>query len=384
MDAIKKERKILRTSFTKAVATYEKKAAKPETTQEERIVAFQLIETKMAELDICHAKYNGMLFKSESTEEQIQQEVESDDEYKATFLAVKLSFTQISTPTQLTQTGTNHTSIITTGLAKTRKWPHLELPKFNGNIKDWLPFWSQFKKIHEDKNLTKEDKFQYLLQVTVPDSRAHELVKSYPPTGENYEKVIVSLKSRFGRDDIIVEFYVRELLGLVLQNAVKGSKKLSLSSIYDRVESYVRALETLGVTTDKCAAMLYPLVEFSLPEEILRAWQRSGQRNGTDENGENQDRLSKLLKFLQIEVENEERIDMALTGFGFSTEGEKGKLKPKAKQETTSKDVPSASVLYVARDNNNSKQVKQNCIFCKELHESEHCESARKIEIRST
>lgn len=65
---------------------------------------------------------------------------------------------------------------------------------------------------------------------------------------------------------------MRELLGLVLQNATKNDKKLLLSTIYDKLESYIRALETLGVTTDKCAAMLYPLVESSLPEEVLRAW----------------------------------------------------------------------------------------------------------------
>lgn len=95
----------------------------------------------------------------------------------------------------------------------------------------------------------------------MPDSRANELVNSFPPTAENYDKVITCLKNRFGRDDLVVEFYVRELLGLVLQNAVKNNKKTSVAALYDKVESYIRALGTLGVTTDKCAAMLYPLVE---------------------------------------------------------------------------------------------------------------------------
>jgi len=46
-------------------------------------------------------------------------------------------------------------------------------------------------------------------------------------------------------------------------------------SIYDKLETQLRALETLGVTTDMCAAMLFPLVESSLPEETLRIWQRT-------------------------------------------------------------------------------------------------------------
>ena len=78
------------------------------------------------------------------------------------------------------------------------------------------------------------------------------------------------MKARFGRDDTVVEFYVRELLELVLQNVTTGDK-MTLTNIYDKVELYIRALETLGVTTDKCTAMLYPLVESALSEEVLRA-----------------------------------------------------------------------------------------------------------------
>lgn len=97
---------------------------------------------------------------------------------------------------------------------------------------------------------------------------------------------------------MVIEFYVHELLGLVLENAIKGNKKSALSGIYDKVECYIRALETLGVITDKCA-MLYPLVESSLPKEVLRAWQRSGQRETTERNEqETTDRVARLLKFL--------------------------------------------------------------------------------------
>ncbi|KYQ53596.1 hypothetical protein ALC60_00123, partial [Trachymyrmex zeteki] len=148
----------------------------------------------------------------------------------------------------------------------------------------------------------------------------------------------------------------------------------TLQNIYDKIECYIRALETLGITTDRCAAMLYPLVESSLPEEVLRAWQRNGQRDTTEANGQREttDRLAKLLKFLQLEVENEERIDMALSGFGLSTEAEKTK-KAKGKAES-SKDEASASVLLVAKE-----QRKSVCVFCKASHESQVCESARKL-----
>ena len=198
------------------------------------------------------------------------------------------------------------------------------------------------------------------------------------------DKVIASMKTRFGRDDVVVEFYVRELLGLALQNANKG-QKITLSSVYDKVESYIRALETLGVTTDKCAAMLYPLIESSLPEEVLRAWQRSAEHRTAGNNGaavaadgddradRAKDKLAALLEFLQLEVENEGRIEMVLQGFNAPTEQNKAK-KSKTKTEEVTKDIATANAFFVTKENKSIV-----CIFCKSSHESRDCESARKL-----
>lgn len=108
---------------------------------------------------------------------------------------------------------------------------------------------------------------------------------------------------------------------------------------------------------------------------MLRAWQRSGVREIADINGQHEpkDRLTKLLEFLQTEVENEERIDMALTGFRLSAEQEKSK---RNRGKSDFKDVATASVLFVSKEN---KAV--NCIFCKSNHESRDCEEARKLNL---
>lgn len=141
------------------------------------------------------------------------------------------------------------------------------------------------------------------MQSTVKDSRAFEVVNSFPLTGDNYEKAIQSLESRFGKKDLLIEFYVRELLKLVLNK----NRDVSLMSIYDKLETHIRALETLGVTIDMCAAMLFPLVESSLPEETLRIWQRAmtqltPQADMPVANITAKDRLTNLMVFLGREV----------------------------------------------------------------------------------
>ncbi|CAG7659330.1 unnamed protein product, partial [Allacma fusca] len=127
----------------------------------------------------------------------------------------------------------------------------------------------------------------------------------------NYPKVVESLRQRFGRDDLLVEVYVRELLRLVLHNASNPKEKVTITKLYDQLESHIRALDTLGVTSNKCAAMLYPLVESCLPEEVLRVWQRGSVSNSESPDDVSKNRLTKLLQFLRYEVEGEVRIRLA-------------------------------------------------------------------------
>ncbi|GFX84614.1 uncharacterized protein TNCV_724221 [Trichonephila clavipes] len=96
------------------------------------------------------------------------------------------------------------------GAKKKFNLPKLEFRQFSGDIKDWLQFWSHFQHIHDDDEIASENKFQYLVQATVNGSRAREVVESFPATAGNYAKAVESLKARFGRDDLLVEVYVRE------------------------------------------------------------------------------------------------------------------------------------------------------------------------------
>ena len=126
------------------------------------------------------------------------------------------------------------------------------------------------------------------------------MVSSYPQSADNYPLVIAALKDRFGDNVLLTEVYVRQLLKLVIRNVGKP-KDTTLSGMYDELESHLRALETLGVTQEQSAAFLYPLVESSLPEEVvIRAWQRSAKSGYDDDQTDKpvDERLKSLMKFL--------------------------------------------------------------------------------------
>ena len=167
------------------------------------------------------------------------------------------------------------------------------------------------------------------------------------------------------------------MLKLVIQNVSQPKEKLGMAKLYDRLESYLQALESLGVASEKYAAMLFPLVESCLPEEILRAWQRSGFSQpglGTDSSQHSKSRLRVLMDFLRTEVEGEERITLAQEGFCTTTSSSKSTNK---KVSGYADEVSTAAGLLTVDKPNEKK--KPNCIFCDKAHESRECFQAQRM-----
>ncbi|XP_035205512.1 uncharacterized protein LOC118180543 [Stegodyphus dumicola] len=132
--------------------------------------------------------------------------------------------------------------------------------------------------------------------------------------------------------------------------------------------------------------MLYPLVESSLPDDTLRAWQRFRVINRSQRESESSEQKEKnasthrmdldgLLSFLLDEIEGEERVSIATQcftkyqtpkpgnakHFGFKNRGEFSK-------------TPSASTLIATSEQNST-----GCIFCAGNHASGDCFKARKM-----
>ena len=172
-------------------------------------VTFALLRDKASELnELSTCKLRELMIEAAESEEAICREIEHADEYAAKYHQAKLFLASLTErqdtqglPGPSTTAAQRSFSTVTTTQESIRalKLPKIELRKFGGDIKDWLPFWNTFKKIHTDAALPKEDKFQYLVQFTVKDLRAFEVVNSFPLTADNYDKAIHSLESRFGK-----------------------------------------------------------------------------------------------------------------------------------------------------------------------------------------
>lgn len=398
IDKLRKSRGVFRSSFTRGANEFEQILQSEPIDMDRAAVLYELWVTKFERLkEMDSDLYEAMLSVNETSEDDLLAEIEGCDGYRTRHAELKFKYDrhreavngseepQANSGASIAESGSaENQQVMREADAPGRrkfKLPKIEFLRFDGNVKDWLSFWAQFKKIHEDDYIDENDKIGYLIQATVPGSRARQLVESFPALADNYEKIVNALQSRFGREDLQIEVYVRELLKLILSNT-SSSRKTDISVLYDKIETQLRALETLGITSDKCAAMLFPLIESCLPQELLRVWQRSSSGDSLQRfssqgsllpaGGEItlEGRLQNLMRFLRNEVENEQRIALASEGFGLRSTSIDASGMGKRGKSSESQTLPTASGLI----NCNVK-----CVFCDGSHEADSCFKARKL-----
>lgn len=401
---LKCERTIIRRAFTKISNELDKSLLSKESKDLVAIKAeYNKLQDKASRLFKLDDEVKEVLCSDSSVkEEDIDTEFETVESYRDILSSITAKYDHVMVevspqPGRSVVSEGNVDGQVRLACKKILNLPKIQLNQFDGDVKNWIGFWGQYKKVHEDADLEPVDKFQYLIQALKPGSSARELVESFPPSDKNYEKAIEQLKSRFGRDEFLIEVYVREMLSLVLQQATL-STKLSLCKLYDKLETQLRALETLGVTSDKYASMLYPLVESALPDETLRAWERyrsSNRLSGSDAvslASKSKNCLQELLNFVQAEVESEERLALARSSFKTTTRGDNSgpsssqrqRNKAAVNHQEPRQSLPTAATLLNTGTDSGKKAVSSsNCFFCsKGGHNTQDCSAFQNLTLQ--
>ena len=167
--------------------------------------------------------------------------------------------------------------------------PKLDLPYFNGDILHWQTFWDSFEStIHFNCTLTPIQKFSYLKAQL--EGSAAQTIAGFSLTNANYDTAVTLLRERFGQPHKIIHAYMKALMELPSPT----NELHSLRNYGDRLESYVRGLESLGQTQDMYGALLVPVINSKLPAEI--------RRNIAREHGSDNINLSNLRKVLVKEI----------------------------------------------------------------------------------
>ena len=143
------------------------------------------------------------------------------------------------------------------------KLPKLTLPKFKGQVTKWGSFWDSYSlAIHDNKEISKIDKFNYLNSLL--EGAALRAIQGLALTGANYDSAIEILKERFGKPQQIITAHMDEILKIPLST----DRLSSLRFVYDSLSVHVRGLQSMGISSDQYGSLLIPIIMAKLPNDV--------------------------------------------------------------------------------------------------------------------
>ena len=156
---------------------------------------------------------------------------------------IKLHETKLKLQQELqAKTGNQNASAHETPTSQA-KLPKLVITKFNGTFADWPRFWGQYSETIDKSNVAPVTKFTYLRELL--DDRVRKTIDFLPHTSrtsEGYNRAIVTLKDRFGKESEIVKAYVKEILDLPYTPTANPKR---IHEFFEKLSYSVQSLETL-------------------------------------------------------------------------------------------------------------------------------------------
>jgi hypothetical protein len=169
------------------------------------------------------------------------------------------------------------------------KLPKLTLPHFYGDITQWQTFWDCFESsVHLNTTLSDVQKFSYLRSLLHDD--AASCIAGFPLTHVNYTKAVDLLKQRFGQPHKIISTYMQSLLELPRPE----NNRSSLQHFHDKLETYIRGLESLGQCEHSYGDLLVPIIRDKIPGQLRRSMAR--------DHGNSQWKLPELRLAIEISI----------------------------------------------------------------------------------
>ncbi|XP_053388631.1 uncharacterized protein LOC128551742 [Mercenaria mercenaria] len=274
------------------------------------------LEVKFQQLKVLDEKISNQTDIEELNDETLQTEMYSLDLYMQLQLLKDFGKQreEQTTITQSTSTeqGQNTNAVMTDSQtvselsrvshpSQFHKLPNLALPTFDGSILRWQTFWDSFDStVHSNPNLTDVQRFSYLKNQL--EGEAERTIEGFALTNDNYSRAVSLLKERFGQVHKITHATMQALLSL----PAPGNALPSLRNFHDKLEAYIRSLESLGECQESYGNLLVPIVIDKLPSEI--------RRNMTRNHGNNRWQLCELREAIRTELDIIEAGDSISTG----------------------------------------------------------------------
>ena len=121
-----------------------------------------------------------------------------------------------------------------------------------------------YKSSVHNTSLSNIEKFSYLQSLLV--GKAQEAIAGMSLTDANYTAAVDLLQCRFGDKERTIAVHMDNLMSL--EPVASEHHLLDLRRLYDRTESSIRSLKTLGVRAESYGALFIQVFMKRLPSEL--------------------------------------------------------------------------------------------------------------------
>jgi len=173
------------------------------------------------------------------------------------------------------------------------KFDKVQLPTFNGNLTEWIPFRDQFLDlVHLNKNLSEVTKFYQLRNHLT--GLALETINGFKMCSTDYDAAWRTVLARFDNQDQIIFEYIKKFFELPILGPNPGRSKFF--AMVDRTNQLLRVLPRFGINVLTWDYILMYCLVSRLDSHTLKKWQdQVKKRQGV--------KINELLDFLEVEAQ---------------------------------------------------------------------------------
>lgn len=242
------------------------------------------------------------------------------------------------------------------------KLPTIELPKFDGDLNEWLTFHDSFSSlIHSSPEIPCVQKFQYLRSALRGD--ALKLIESLTITANNYAVAWGALLDRYSNPYLLKK---KHLQSLTVYVKVSSKSPTALRNVVEDFQRHVKILNQLGEPTAQWCSLLVQLLCARIDDQTLKEWEEfvSGNEEPTYTN---------LIQFLTRKIRTLESLHISAD----QPNPSQAKHYPPIRQPKQQATLPPKMNSYSA-----VKHSQPSCSACSDCHPLVKCPVFEKMQLK--
>ncbi|XP_072395067.1 uncharacterized protein [Diabrotica undecimpunctata] len=244
------------------------------------------IELRIENANSIHTQYQETQLKIESLLDAItEEEINYRETFETSFYSVIIKAKQLLTTTSASASSTSsptseHFASNHTYTTSNIKLPSIELPKFSGNIEEWLDFHDLF----DSACIT---------------GSAERVIASIPLSASNFTVTWNLLVERYSNKELLLHNHIKAIFNL---KAINKEGSFSIRNLIDKFCSNLRALEALKQPVEHWDALLKYILLEKLDSESVKEWEKA--------NNGKVSQVSDLIYFLKTKADTLERYNL--------------------------------------------------------------------------